>query len=64
MILPKYSIGIGDRFGRQGRAQLQAIIKAKELGLDVAPVWNKSHREHTIIGTSPADTRKEADTAV
>jgi tagaturonate epimerase len=64
MILPKYSIGIGDRFGRQGRAQLQAITKAKELGLDVVPVWNKSHREHAIIGTSPADTRKEADTAV
>lgn len=64
MILPKYSIGIGDRFGRQGRAQLQAIMKAKELGLDIAPVWNKSYREHAIIGTSPADTREEADTAV
>jgi len=64
MILPKYSIGIGDRFGHQGRAQLQALMKAREFGLDVAPVWNKSYREHSIIGTSPADTRREADIAV
>ena len=64
MILPKYSIGIGDRFGRQGQAQLQAIMKAKDQGLEIAPVWNKSCREHTIIGTSPADTREEADAAV
>jgi len=64
MILGKYSFGIGDRFCHQGKAQLAALIKAKEQGLDITPVWNKSHREHTIIGTSPADTRKEADDAV
>jgi len=64
MILGKYSFGIGDRFCHQGRPQLAALIKAKERGLDITPVWNKSHREHTIIGTSPADTRKEADDAV
>ena len=64
MILGKYSFGIGDRFCHQGKAQLAALIKAKEQGLDITPVWNKSHREHTIIGTSPADTRKEADNAV
>jgi hypothetical protein len=64
MILGKYSFGIGDRFCHQGRAQLSAIIKAKEQGLNITPVWNKSHREHTIIGTKPADTRKEADDAV
>ncbi len=64
MILEKYSIGIGDRFGRQGRAQLAAIVKAKEAGIEIVPVWNKSHREHTIIGTLPADVRKEADAAV
>jgi len=28
------------------------------------PVWNKSYREHTITGTTPADTRREADEAV
>jgi hypothetical protein len=64
MILGKYSFGIGDRFCHQGKAQLSALMKAKEHGLDITPVWNKSHREHTIIGTKPADTRKEADEAV
>jgi hypothetical protein len=60
----KYSFGTGDRFGRQGNAQLRAIMEAEELGVEITPVWNKSHREHTIVGTSPADTRKEADLAV
>jgi len=64
MKLEKYSLGMGDRFGLQGRAQLEAIIKVKEMGIDVVPVWNKSHREHTTIGTSPKDTRIEADNAV
>jgi len=64
MILSKYSFGIGDRFGQQGRAQLAALIKAEQQGLNITPVWNKSHREHTIISTRPADTRKEADDAV
>ena len=64
MKLGKYSFGIGDRFGRQGKAQLRAIIKAKEQGIDIVPVWNKSHREHTIIKTSPDDVRAEAEDAV
>ena len=64
MILEKYSFGIGDRFCHQGKAQLSALIKAKEQGLSITPVWNKSHREHTIIGTSPADTRQEALDAI
>jgi len=64
VILSKRSIGIGDRFGRQGKAQLQAIIEAKKRAVDVTPVWNKSHREHTIVGTSPASVRAEADEAV
>jgi tagaturonate epimerase len=64
MILEKYSIGVGDRFGHQAAAQLQAIIKAREAGIDIVPVWNKSFREHGIIGTTPADVRKEADKAV
>jgi hypothetical protein len=64
MILEKYSFGIGDRFCHQGKAQLSALIKAKEQGLNITPVWNKSHREHTIIGTVPADTRREALDAV
>jgi hypothetical protein len=64
MILPKYSFGVGDRFCHQGKAQLSAVMKANEQGLDITPVWNKSNREHKIIGTTPADTRKEADDAV
>jgi hypothetical protein len=64
MILEKYSLGVGDRFGHQGKAQLQAIIRAKEQGVSITPVWNKSHREHTIIKTSPGDVRIEADRAV
>jgi tagaturonate epimerase len=64
MILGKYSFGIGDRFGHQGRAQLAAVVKAREQGLEITPVWNKSNREHSIIGTQPADVRREADAAV
>jgi hypothetical protein len=64
MILGKYSFGIGDRFCHQGKAQLSALMRAREDGFDITPVWNKSNREHTIIGTRPADTRKEADDAV
>jgi len=64
MILGKYSFGIGDRFGRQGQALLAAFLKAKEAGIDITPVWNKSHREHSIIGTEPGDVRLEADEAV
>jgi hypothetical protein len=64
MKLGKYSIGVGDRFTHQGKAQLRAIMKANEKGLRISPVWNKSNREHIYVGTQPADTRKEADEAV
>lgn len=64
MQIGKYSFGIGDRFGHQGQAQLKAIMKAKLAGVDIVPVWNKSHREHGIVGTTHADVRAEADEAV
>ncbi len=48
----------------QGEAQLRALIRANELGVDIVPVWNKSNREHQIIGTQPHDVRKEADKAI
>jgi len=64
MILDQYSFGIGDRFAQQGEAQLHAILKARELGIELVPVWNKSNREHQIIHSTPADTRAEADSAV
>ena len=62
--LPKYSVGVGDRFAHQAKAQLAACIKAEEQGVVVVPVWNKSNREHTIIGTEPSQTRAAADAAV
>lgn len=62
--LGKFSFGVGDRFTLQGKAQLRAIIRANEKGLEITPVWNKSNREHIYVGTVPADTRKEADEAV
>ena len=62
--LPKFSIGVGDRFAHQAKAQLAACIKAADAGVEVVPVWNKSNREHTIIGTEPVQTRDAADAAV
>ena len=64
MILEKYSLGIGDRFGMEGVAQLRALQAAKQQGVLVVPVWNKSNREHSIIGTKPQDTLRAATTAV
>jgi len=62
--LPKYSIGVGDRFAHQAKAQLAACVLAADAGVEVIPVWNKSNREHTIIGSEPLDTRAAADAAV
>ena len=63
-IISKYSMGLGDRFGQEGEAQLRAILKAREAGITITPVWNKSHREHQTLGTKPQDVRAEADSAV
>lgn len=64
LTLAKYSIGVGDRFAHQAAAQLRACQQAAEHGADIIPVWNKSHREHSIIGSDPAGTRAAADAAV
>jgi len=64
MKLGRLSFGIGDRFGHQGKAQLQAIIRAAEAHIDIIPVWNKSYREHQFVHTSPDEVRVEADAAV
>ena len=63
MILEKYSLGIGDRFAQQGEAQLKAILKAQDKGINIVPVWNKSNREHEIIQSGPAGTESEASQA-
>jgi len=62
--LGKYSFGMGDRFARQARAQLQACVRAAAQGVEVVPVWNKSNREHVTIGSDPAQSRQAADAAV
>ena len=62
--LGKYSIGTGDRFVHQAKAQLQACVQALQNGVEVIPVWNKSNREHTIIGSDPPSVRLAADAAV
>ena len=62
--LPRFTIGTGDRFGHQGTAQLTAIRDAFDQGIPVYPVWNKSNREHTLVGTVPQSLRDEADQAV
>lgn len=64
MEIGKFSFGIGDRFEHQGEAQLRAMQKASDKGIQVTPVWNKSNREHNIVHSEPAGTRKEADSAV
>ncbi len=60
----KYSFGTGDRFGREGKAQLRAIEEINRLGFPVVPVWNKSNREHELTGSTPESVRQEADEAV
>ena len=64
LMLPKYSIGVGDRFAHQAKAQLAACMKASAAGVEITPVWNKSNREHMIIGSEPTETRAAADAAV
>ncbi len=64
LTLSKYSVGVGDRFAQQAEAQLRACMLAAESGLDVIPVWNKSWREHSIIGSEPDGARAAADAAV
>ncbi len=62
--LGKFSVGTGDRFAHQAKAQLQACIQALNAGVTVLPVWNKSNREHIIIGSEPSSVRQAADQAV
>jgi tagaturonate epimerase len=57
-------MGVGDRFAQQGIAQLDAMIMARRQGVTIAPVWNKSFREHSIVGSTPDSVRAEADAAV
>lgn len=63
-ILNKYSAGTGDRFGHQGEAQVRAFQQLARRGVEASIVWNKSNREHVIIGTEPREQRLAADAAI
>ncbi len=69
LVLEPYSFGVGDRFAHQAKAQLRAFISLSEQmnpsqGLAVVPVWNKSNREHTFIGSEPQSVYDAAADAV
>ena len=62
--LSKYSLGVGDRFAHQAKAQLRAFQQAAARGVQVVPVWNKSNREHETVHSQPDSVRAAADAAV
>lgn len=62
--LEKYSLGVGDRFAHQAKAQLRACVQASAQGVEVIPVWNKSYREHSIVGSEPPSVLAAASGAV
>ena len=62
--LKRYSFGVGDRFAHQAKPQLRACMLAAADGVDVIPVWNKSHREHLIVGSTPPSVLAAAEAAV
>jgi hypothetical protein len=62
--LPRLSFGVGDRFAHQAQAQLAAFERLAAAGVVVTPVWNKSNREHSFIGSQPQSVRAAAARAV
>ena len=68
MKLEKYSVGIGDRFGHQGAAQLSAFIKARQHGVELfrygtSRIGNilSSERIHKIRGWRQTGQSKRWD---
>ncbi len=64
LTLERFSFGIGDRFAHQAKAQLRAFQMLADKGIHVAPVWNKSNREHTFIGSEPQSVFDAGQAAV
>lgn len=60
----KFSLGMGDRFAQEAEAQLAACLMAAQQGAEIVPVWNKSNREHLIIGSEPSSVRAAAEAAI
>jgi hypothetical protein len=64
LVLERLTFGVGDRFAHQAAAQLRAFQRLAERGVDVVPVWNKSNREHTFIGSEPQSVYDAGQAAV
>ncbi|MDB5346143.1 MAG: hypothetical protein JWP89_4520 [Schlesneria sp.] len=64
LTLERFSFGVGDRFAHQAKAQLRAFQMLAKDGVEVVPVWNKSNREHTFIGSEPQSVFDAAQAAV
>ncbi len=64
LLLERFSFGVGDRFAHQAKAQLAAFQLLARDGINVAPVWNKSNREHTFIGSEPSSVLEAGKAAV
>ncbi len=62
--IEKYTLGVGDRFAHQAKPQLRACMQAAARGMEIVPVWNKSNREHGIVGSEPASVQAAAAAAV
>ncbi len=62
--LARFSFGVGDRFAHQASAQLRAFEQIRRDGVEVVPVWNKSNREHSFIGSEPSSVRRAAEEAI
>lgn len=62
--LERFSFGVGDRFAHQAKAQLRAFELLAAEGVHVAPVWNKSNREHSFVGSEPQSVCDAAKLAV
>lgn len=63
-LLDRFTFGVGDRFAHQAEAQLRAFVQLAEQGVEVTPVWNKSKREHSFIGSEPQSVYDAAQAAV
>ena len=64
LTLERFSFGVGDRFAHQAKSQLRAFQMIAAEGIEVVPVWNKSNREHTFIGSEPQSVFDAAKNAV
>ncbi len=62
--LARFSFGVGDRFAQEAKAQLRAFQMLAQEGITVTPVWNKSNREHSFIGSHPQSVFNAAQAAV